>query len=690
MNSQSNILRHLALLLMVSILGIFLLIGVNLTFNNLLTKLDSQTNNLEAKIQIGEYITNDLNAIRSNFYKLTITTTNSFTRTLVEEEINKRLKEIENAITVLKKGGTLKKTIYLNLVEQAQTIKYISYKKENPNEISLEAIDLQPKLLKIKEKSQEITQLLEKRDKAIQLKDAKQFFKLGKEVKSFYKTIPPFFERIIENTGRLLYEGEIELQILQKKISKQKDSYIYLELILIFVIILLMIIFGIVIAKQINQNSKNLLYFNQQLNLKIKELESQEASTRGILDAQPNIIVVSNGEEMIDANSALVDFFEGYESFEDFKNVHACICDYFEDMGSDEYIIDIDYEEGLWFEHILAHENSVHKVAMKSGEELHYFTIQATKKMIAEDNFIIIIALNDITKELLVNEELKKLNNNLETIVKEKTQKLRELNENLEERIFYEVELNREKDKKIIQQSRYAALGEMIANIAHQWRQPLSAISSTSSGISLQMDLNIAQKEDIKEALNSIDKYVNFLNHTIEDFRAFFKKDKEKVAFEINAIITNALNITQAGYKDSDITVTINSQEQGLISFGFPNELTQAFINILNNAKDALVENQIYSKQVSIHCYKENEQNIIEIYDNAGGIDETIISKIFDPYFTTKHQSQGTGIGLYMSKDIIEKNMQGLLVVSNKAFTIDNKSYYGACFKISIPSTKIT
>ncbi len=686
MATSGNTLRHLGLLLLVGIFGILLLIAVNLTFTNLLNKLDTQTNNLEAKIQIGEYIVNDLNKIRSNFYELATTASNTFAKNIVQKRIDAHLMEIEKAITILKNGGTLKRVIHLNLVEQAQTIKYITYKKKNKSELSLEAIDLEPKLLELKKMNLSILELLEKRDNAIQEQDKENFFKLAKQVKRFYKTTPSFFIRIIENTSRLLYEGELELQILQKKVTNQKDSYLYLELIIIFVIILLMIIFGLIIAKQINKNNKDLLYFNKQLNLKIKELESQEASTRAILDAQPNIVVVSNGEEMIDANLALVDFFEGYDSFEDFKEKHACICDYFEEV-SEDYIVDKEYPEGLWFEHILAHEDKVHKVVMHSGDEVHYFTIQASKKFINEDTFIIIIALNDITKELLIHEELKELNNNLENIVQEKTKKLRDLNENLEQKIIMELEISRKKDQKMIQQSRFAAMGEMIGNIAHQWRQPLSAISSTSSSMTLQMDLKIAKENEVKEAFASIIKYVDFLDHTIEDFRAFFKKDKKSVNFNIINIIENACNITKALYKDNNITISSKYESKSLITKGYPNELAQVLVNILNNAKDALNENKIYDKQVYITAYVKDDITVIEIHDNAGGIPDNILTKIFDPYFTTKHQSQGTGIGLYMSKDIIEKNMHGSLSVKNMAFELEKKTHYGAAFKIELPKS---
>ncbi len=356
-------------------------------------------------------------------------------------------------------------------------------------------------------------------------KNHKEFEKLTKKITRFYKLTPAFFIRITENTRRLQYEGEITLQKLQNQIKKEKMQYQKLELILIASIIFIVLILTYFIVKQINKNAKTLFDLNTQLEKKMQELKMQEAATRGILDGQPNIVVVSNGEEMLDANSALVDFFNGYNTFDDFKDEHACICDFFQDINRKDFILDIDYDGLMWYEYILQNPNKLHKVAMKNLNGLHYFSIVAKKKLLNDKNFIIIISLNDISKEIKVQEQLAKLNDNLENIVDSKTKQLQDLNETLEKKVQEELEKNRAKDKKMIQQSRFAALGEMIGNIAHQWRQPLSAISSTASSMQLQMELGINQKEDIEKSYESIITYVEFLTQTIEDFRNFFKED---------------------------------------------------------------------------------------------------------------------------------------------------------------------
>jgi signal transduction histidine kinase len=180
--------------------------------------------------------------------------------------------------------------------------------------------------------------------------------------------------------------------------------------------------------------------------------------------------------------------------------------------------------------------------------------------------------------------------------------------------------------------------------------------------------------------------YVDFLTQTIEDFRGFFKEDKEKINFNVIDALNKTISITSATYKDNNIELVNDCiSDDKFISNGMPSELTQVFLNVLNNAKDATNDNKVEERFVHIRSEIENEFNVIYIQDNAGGIPEDIIDKVFDPYFTTKHQSQGTGIGLYMSKDIIEKHMNGTINVKNKTVKYDSITYCGACFRIALP-----
>ncbi|WP_419769662.1 MAG: ATP-binding protein [Candidatus Marinarcus sp.] len=280
------------------------------------------------------------------------------------------------------------------------------------------------------------------------------------------------------------------------------------------------------------------------------------------------------------------------------------------------------------------------------------------------------------------------LNDSLESKVQEKTKELHILNENLKLKIKIEVENNRKKDKHLIQQARYAALGEMIGNIAHQWRQPLCAMSASMSAIKLQKDLNILTDSTFDYYYEMIINNADFLSETINTFRTFFKNDLTKEKFNIHNSLKSTLQIINAAYKESDIKIIMEFSALDLIAKGSSSELSQVFINILNNAKDIMVEKEIPDKKIAIVTKIVESENLIYIYDNGGGVLPSIIEKVFDPYFTTKHKSQGTGIGLYISKEIIEKKFDGFLTVDNQIITIQNEVFDGACFTISVPVYK--
>ena len=240
-----------------------------------------------------------------------------------------------------------------------------------------------------------------------------------------------------------------------------------------------------------------------------------------------------------------------------------------------------------------------------------------------------------------------------------------------------------QKDELLYQQSKMAAMGEMIGNIAHQWRQPLSTISTASTGTKLQKEMNCLSDEDLFSALTSINNSAQYLSKTIDDFRDFFNPSNNKITeFNIKDTILKTLNLVKAQFVSKEIEIIQDIQEYKISTI--ENELIQVLVNILNNARDALdlAENQ--RRLIFINAYSKDNTLHLEIQDNAQGIPEDIIDRIFEPYFTTKHQSQGTGIGLYMSKEIVEKHLNGKLIVSNKEYVFDGISYVGACFTIGI------
>ncbi len=258
--------------------------------------------------------------------------------------------------------------------------------------------------------------------------------------------------------------------------------------------------------------------------------------------------------------------------------------------------------------------------------------------------------------------------------------KVIELNNSLEEKVIKEVEKNRQKEKMMLQQSRLAQMGEMISMIAHQWRQPLNILAMLSQTIILKYHRDKLNDKAIEYFKKNSNKQIQNMSQTINDFRDFFKPEKERVEFILNDIIKNTIDMVMPVFIEKQIDIIFDINNKFMI-LGFPNELSQTILNIVNNAKDALIENEIKDKQIIISLKMDSENIILTISDNAGGIPLNIIDKIFDPYFSTKEEKNGTGLGLYMSKIIIEEHMGGKVTVSNQD--------KGAVFLISLPTCEI-
>lgn len=264
------------------------------------------------------------------------------------------------------------------------------------------------------------------------------------------------------------------------------------------------------------------------------------------------------------------------------------------------------------------------------------------------------------------------------------SKRLKELNLYLQQTVNKEIIKNDEKNKLLFQQNKMAAMGEMIENIAHQWRQPLSIITTSASSIKLKKEYGVLEDKECEESLNYIIDTANYLSNTIDDFRYYFSPQKNKNLFKSIDLIEKALNIVKISFNKNDIKIIKEIEDCEVLTF--ENELLQVIINILNNAEDELIKKEKdFEKYLFIKIVKEKDNLEIFIKDNAGGIKEEIIDRIFEPYFTTKHKSKGTGIGLYMCEEIINKHIKGTISVSNEKYVYQNKEYIGAMFKISIP-----
>jgi len=241
--------------------------------------------------------------------------------------------------------------------------------------------------------------------------------------------------------------------------------------------------------------------------------------------------------------------------------------------------------------------------------------------------------------------------------------------------IAQEVEKNKEQQLLMLQQNRLAQMGEMISMIAHQWRQPLNLLSLINQTVIYKYQNKKLNDEVIQNFKEKSSTVIQQMSTTIDDFRNFFKPEKDKVVFCINDVIHHISDITTPIYKQNKIDLEYDLEEE-YYTYGYPNELGQSILNIINNAQDALLESEKKEKKIIITLKNEDSNIILSIMDNAGGIPLDIIDKVFDPYFSTKIQKNGTGLGLYISKIIIDEHMQGLLSVSN--------TLYGACFKIKL------
>jgi signal transduction histidine kinase len=236
--------------------------------------------------------------------------------------------------------------------------------------------------------------------------------------------------------------------------------------------------------------------------------------------------------------------------------------------------------------------------------------------------------------------------------------------------------LDIKKDKLLIDQSRLASMGKMIEQIAHQWRQPLNDLGLLNQNFYFKQQLGTLEEEDFLKTHDGIDRNIKYMSDTIDDFRNYYKSDKKEETYQLSRAIENILAIVKPSLEYSGIKVILKLND-AVNLHNVKNELQQVLLIILNNAKDAMITSAIEDKKITIEVATDEKNAYINIFDNGGGVPDDIKEKIYDSYFSTKFNSQGTGIGLYMSKSIIEKNMHGFISVKN----IDN----GACFTVKLP-----
>ncbi len=293
--------------------------------------------------------------------------------------------------------------------------------------------------------------------------------------------------------------------------------------------------------------------------------------------------------------------------------------------------------------------------------------------------FVILISI------IIIN-NFKQLHYSLEENILQKTRELRLLNTSLERRIKKEVENSRRKDNIMFQQARLARMGEVLQNIAHQWRQPLSTLMMIVQSFQSKYYAGKLDVAFIDSRVEDAQKVGKNMSDTLEDFRNFFMPNKTKEIFDVKVAIDKAIKLSKYQLKKEYIELTSN-RSGSIQLYGFKNELIHVILNLISNSKDILTSQQdLESKKIRIILKQTRKNILISVIDNGGGIKNDIISKIFDPYFTTKHRSIGTGIGLYMSKQLVEKHMNGKISCKNIIHRFgEDKFFQCAMFSVELP-----
>ncbi len=417
---------------------------------------------------------------------------------------------------------------------------------------------------------------------------------------------------------------------LSKDFKSADKTFIILTLVtfVVFVGLLVLVYF---FTKKINEANVTL---DKKVVQRTKELKEEKEHIKAILDINPNIIIVIQNDSIISANRQFFKFFD-CNSIEEFKEKNKTISNLIVEIDKKALPKNNQINDLPWYEYLANVKKKVHHILIDFNNTQSCFLTSATHFHNQGD---ILLTFNDITEQI-------------------------------------------KKDKLLEEQTKLAAMGEMIGNIAHQWRQPLSVISTSSTGMQIQKEHNMLEDDKFNEYCNIINENVQYLSKTIDDFRDFIKADKEKMNFQLNDTVNSFLKLVDGSIKSEHINIVLDIEED-ITLYGYPNELVQCFMNLFNNSKDALQTIDEENRYIFISIKKESSGTLISFKDSANGIDPKIQSKIFEPYFTTKHQSQGTGLGLHMVYSMIVDSMRGSIEVRNVGFTYENKFLKGTEFKI--------
>ena len=420
---------------------------------------------------------------------------------------------------------------------------------------------------------------------------------------------------------------------LDKDLELAKNTFTLLTGVT-FLIFSVMLFIVYMFIKQLNKVNQTL---DDKVIQRTDELIKVKKYIKKILDVNPSIIFVLKNNKIENANKQFYDFLDcNYE--DEFVKRNQTIDDYFLDFDNKPFPLDKKINSQMWYQYLVENQDFTHNVSIDFNNTINFFIISAT---LINKNNEIVITLQNITEQI-------------------------------------------EKDKLLFEHAKLSSMAEMIENIAHQWRQPLSIISTSATGMLIQKEYDLLDDEQFVKNCNIIDENTQKLSKTIDDFRNFIRGNNEKVHFNLSEEITLFLQLVHSSIKKYNIMI-IDEIDKDIYMDGDSHEIVQCFLNIFNNAKDILQTISKEERYLFIKAYRSQNNIIIEFKDNGGGMTKEVLSRIFEPYFTTKHKSQGTGIGLHMTYTIIVDKMKGTFDANTVEYSYNNKIYKGASFQISLP-----
>ncbi len=392
------------------------------------------------------------------------------------------------------------------------------------------------------------------------------------------------------------------------------------------------------------------------------EIEAKKVSFQNLYDKTTDGVVLMKEGKFIDCNESILKMFK-FSTKETYLTAHIkSHSPRYQPNGKESW------KESIRLVHLAMKRGSYKFEWLHQDADGDQFWVESVlTKIDVNHEDILHLALRDITRKKELEDEILKINSDLEI------------------RVEQEIEKNRQKEKQLFAQSRLAQMGEMISMIAHQWRQPLSAIATASINMKMSIVLNDFNLEENKNneacmthfdnELNNIETYVQSLTQTIDDFRNFYRPDKQSIKVALTQPLEKALMLMKNSFDKAHVEIELLLDSKKIIPM-YDSEMMQVMLNILKNAVDHFNQENIESPKLKLTSLDTDTSVILKIEDNGGGIAQGVVEKIFDPYFSTKDEKNGTGLGLYMSKVIVEEHHKGSIVVTN--------TKAGACFKIEI------